>query len=328
MADSKPAILAALETLRKKELAEKAHFKARAYTKVIDELKASAAPIRTLDDLDGIAGVGAKIKAKIQEILATGSLASADRARAELQLDAKDILQGVYGIGTVKAAALIEAGIKTIEQLRAAVAANPTLLNDKQKAGLAHYEDIQERIPRAEVAAVEAVITEALGTQMVATIVGSYRRGADTSGDIDCLLTHPSASAPIRTKFFRDFVDRLGASGFMIEILASGEHKNLSIVRLPSGKARRLDLLMVPKEQIAAATLYFTGSGSFNVAFRKHCLTLGYTLNEYALTKTGSIPDAPEPPPFKTEKDIFAFVGLVYKEPAERTGAGAVVVAA
>ena len=325
MADSKPAILAALETLRKKELAEKAHFKARAYTKVIDELKASAAPIRTLDDLDGIAGVGVKIKAKVQEILATGSLASADRARAELQLDAKDILQGVYGIGTVKAAALIEAGIKTIEQLRAAVAANPTLLNDKQKAGLAHYEDIQERIPRAEVAAVEAVITEALGTQMVATIVGSYRRGADTSGDIDCLLTHPSASAPVRTKFFRDFVDRLGASGFMIEILASGEHKNLSIVRLPSGKARRLDLLMVPKEQIAAATLYFTGSGSFNVAFRKHCLKLGYTLNEYALTKTGTVPDAPEPPAFHSERDIFNFVGLTYKEPAERTGAGAVV---
>ena len=330
MADFKPTILSALETLKKKELAEKSHFKARAYTKVIDELKASAAPIRTLDDLDGIAGVGAKIKAKIQEILATGSLASANRARAELQLDAKDILQGVYGIGTVKAAALIEAGIKNVQQLRAAVAADPALLNDKQKAGLTHYEDIQERIPRAEVAAVEAVLTEALGTQMKATIVGSYRRGLADSGDIDCLLTHPSASAPIRTKFFRDFVDRLVASGFMIEILASGEHKNLSIVRLPGAgaKARRLDLLMVPKEQIAAATLYFTGSGEFNVAFRKHCLKLGYTLNEHALTKTGSIPDAPEPPPFKSEKDIFAFVGLTYKEPAERTGAGAVVVAA
>ena len=328
MADFKPTILSALETLKKKELAEKSHFKARAYTKVIDELKASAAPIRTLDDLDGIAGVGVKIKTKIQEILATGTLASANRARAELQLDAKDILQGVYGIGTVKAAALIDAGIKTIEQLRAAVAADPALLNDKQKAGLTHYEDIQERIPRAEVAAVEAVLTEALGTQMKATIVGSYRRGLADSGDIDCLLTHPSISAPIRTKFFRDFVDRLVASGFMIEILASGEHKNLSIVRLPNGKSRRLDLLMVPKDQIAAATLYFTGSGEFNVAFRKHCLKLGYTLNEHALTKTGSIPDAPEPPPFKTEKDIFTFVGLVYKEPAERTGAGAVVVAA
>ena len=328
MADFKPTILSALETLKKKELAEKAHFKARAYTKVIDELKASAAPIRTIDDLDGIAGVGAKIKTKIQEILATGSLASANRARAELQLDAKDILQGVYGIGTVKAAALIDAGIKTIQQLRAAVAADPALLNDKQKAGLTHYEDIQERIPRAEVQAVEKILNDNLGTQMKATIVGSYRRGLADSGDIDCLLTHPSISAPIRTKFFRDFVDRLVASGFMIEILASGEHKNLSIVRLPNGKARRLDLLMVPKDQIAVATLYFTGSGEFNVAFRKHCLKLGYTLNEHVLTKTGSVPDAVEPPLFKSEKDIFDFVGLVYKEPAERTGASAVVVAA
>lgn len=323
MSDVKPLILSALDTLRKKELAARETFKARAYAKVIDQLKASAAPIRTLNDLDGIAGVGAKIKAKIEEILATGSLASAERARADVEVS--DTLLGIYGIGAVKAAALIEAGIKTISQLRAAVAADPALLNDKQKAGLAHYEDIQERIPRAEVAQVEALLKNALGTQMVATVVGSYRRGAPDSGDIDALLTHPSASAAIRTKFFREYVERLVASGFMIELLASGEHKNLSIVRLPNGKARRLDLLMVPKDQIAAATLYFTGSGPFNIAFRQHCLTLGYTLNEYALTKTGTVPDAVEPPAFREERDIFNFVGLAYKEPHERIGSSAIV---
>lgn len=326
MTDFKPAILAALDTHRKKELAEKATFKARAYAKVIDELKASTAPIRTMDDLNGIAGVGAKIKEKIEEILATGALASADRVRASVEVT--DTLLGVYGIGAVKAAALIAAGITTIPQLRAAVAADPALLNDKQKIGLKYYEDIQERIPRAEVAEVETILTDALGASMKATIVGSYRRGAADSGDIDCLLTHPSASAPIRAKFFREYVDRLRTSGFMIEILSQGDQKCLSIVRLTgvaNAKARRLDLLMVPKDQIAAATLYFTGSGPFNIAFRKHCLTLGYTLNEHALTKTGTVPDAPEPPAFKSEREIFDFVGLVYKEPVERTGAAAAV---
>jgi DNA polymerase/3'-5' exonuclease PolX len=73
------------------------------------------------------------------------------------------------------------------------------------------------------------------------------------------------------------------------------------------------------------ATLYFTGSGPFNIAFRRYALKKGYTLNEYALTKTGTVPDAPEPPPFKSEKDIFDFVGLVYKEPSERTGSDAVI---
>ena len=48
----------------------------------------------------------------------------------------------------------------------------------------------------------------------------------------------------------------------------------------------------------------------FNVAFRSHCLTKGYTLNEHALKPTRE--DVPAVPQMKTEENIFRFVGIQY----------------
>ena len=93
----------------------------------------------------------------------------------------------------------------------------------------------------------------------------------------------------------------------------------------PTSISRRLDLLVIPAEQFPCALLYFTGSGDFNVAFRKHALKLGYTLNEHEMKLTGKIPDAKPVPKFKFEADIFTFLGLEYKEPQERIGASSVV---
>ena len=54
------------------------------------------------------------------------------------------------------------------------------------------------------------------------------------------------------------------------------------------GAHRRLDLRLVPLEQLPCALLYFTGSNVFNQGMRAHALQLGFTLNEYALRPVGS----------------------------------------
>ena len=87
-------------------------------------------------------------------------------------------------------------------------------------------------------------------------------------------------------------------------------------------KARRLDLLITPEKEYAYAELYFTGSDSFNVAFRKYALSKGYTLNEHIMKpKT----DAKEVPELKAEKDIFDFLGLEYKEPHDRKDESSII---
>jgi len=326
MSDIKAKIIDALGALLKRETLNKAFFKVKAYKKVIEELKISALPITKIEDIDGIPGVGEKIRKKVEEILATGGLAAAEKAKEDLSLNAVEILTGVYGIGAVKAKELIGLGIKTIGQLREAVAKDPKVLNEKQKIGMQYYEDILKRIPRTEMRHHEKLLLGELLEGMNGTVVGSYRRGAKDSGDIDVLITMEDKTPKQRAAAFHEYVDKLKAKGYMSEVLSEGDQKCLSIVKLgPMETSRRLDLLLLPTVQFPFALLYFTGSGDFNVAFRKHALSLGYTLNEHEMKLTGKAGVEAKPvPALKHEAEIFAFLGLKYKEPAQRTGAGAV----
>jgi DNA polymerase/3'-5' exonuclease PolX len=325
--DYKTVIIHELDTLRRADIAKKEPFSAKAYAKVIEQLKAKTTPIQSIDDVKDIPGIGKKIKLKIEEILETGSLKAATEARKETNLESLDILQGVHGIGPVKAKQLVETkGIKTLADLQKAVIEDPDLLNDVQKMGLKYYADAMERIPRHEMAQHETLILNALDPRFTGIVVGSYRRGAADSGDIDVLLMLPDTmSKKEQGELFKDTIDMLKDSEYIVDTLAQGPKKFLGYVRLDNeAKVRRLDLLMTPKEEFAYAILYFTGSQGFNVAFRRHAQEEGYTINEHTMkpVKEG----VEEPPRMETEEDIFAFLGLKYVKPEDRASASNVTV--
>ena len=292
-------IIDALEVLRKRDVANKETFSARAYAKVISQLHDKT--INTYEDLQDVKGIGKKIEKKIKEILETGTLKAAEKAKEAYNIDALDALQRIYGVGPAKASDLVKQGITSIEQLRE----NQHLLNDKQKIGLKYYEDLLERIPREEMEYHRTLLEKVIPEM---EIVGSYRRGSETSGDIDVLIKGD----------LNLYVNLLQECGYIIEILALGPHKCMAISQV-NGKARRLDLLVTPDEEYAYAMLYFTGSDKFNVAFRQHALTMGYTLNEHRLESVSKAQSKESKVPYmKTEKDIFKFVGLRYIEPSKR----------
>jgi DNA polymerase/3'-5' exonuclease PolX len=112
--------------------------------------------------------------------------------------------------------------------------------------------------------------------------------------------------------------------GYLVETLAFGEKKFMGICKAGKGRrARRLDILLTPPTEFPFALLYFTGSDQFNIAMRRHALTLGYSLNEHGITGTDGKADPMGP--FPSEASIFMFLGLEWKTPAERA-AGAVAV--
>lgn len=310
--DYKPLILNALETLRKKDTAEKRVFQARAYKKIIDQLKTTTKPVHSLEDLKHIEGAGEKIREKFKEILETGTLKAAERAKAEFPIELYDALQKIYGVGPVKAKDLVEKEkVTSIADLRAKVAINPKLLNEIQKAGLRYYEDINERIPRAEMEQHEALLMKHLPPTLTGIIVGSFRRKAISSGDIDMLLKGSAG--------FKEYVAVLKKEKYIVEVLAEGDKKCLAICKLREGaKGRRLDLLITPEAEYAYAILYFTGSDLFNVAMRRYALTKGYSLNEHILTPVEA--GVAAVPYMESEKDIFNFLGLKYIEPEDRLG--------
>lgn len=322
MTDFKPAILEALETMRLGQLATKekgASFKALAYKKAMDELRRHDGPVTRVEDVKDLPGFGKKIIDKVHEIITTGALRAAERVKTETDVGALETLMGIHGIGPAKARTLIAAGIKTIAELRAAASTNKKLLTAAQTMGLKFYEDGIQRIPRAEmVQHEERLVRFVLPPQMPGTIVGSYRRGAANSGDIDLLVTYnESYGEASAIGFLAAIIESLTVSGYIIGTLVSGPKKWMGYVRLASDlPARRLDILLTPPAEFPYAVLYFTGSDKFNIAFRRHCLTLGYTLNEHTLTPTR---EGVAPVPIMTkEEDIFAFVGLKYVPPTER----------
>lgn len=319
--DYKELIISALQTLRLNEMRSTdptAKFKVIAYNKAIASLRGLTRPIRNVDDVEGLPGIGSKIIAKIEEIIETGRLKAAERVDAAPESTIMDTLLKIHGIGPVKARELITAGIRDIGSLRAAVVSKPATLNNIQKLGLKHYEDGCLRIPRSEIVAHEKYISKIIPLHLQWIITGSYRRGAETSGDIDILF---SDDAP---DDFQSVISKMKSGGYIVDTLAHGDKKWMGYVRLrPDMPVRRLDMMIVPPEEYPYAILYFTGSDKFNVAMRGYCHTLGYTLNERRLACTE--PGRPVPPFCKTEMDIFDFLGLQYIPPHERIDARQII---
>lgn len=323
--DLRPAIIADLDVLRRTSSTEPAGvFKARSYEAAIKFLKELPKPILTLEDLppykkgDGLTG---KLREKVVERITTGVMTEAEKARSERNPDAIETFMAIYGVGPKKALDLIQAGYRSIADLRAAVAANPKLLNKNQQIGLRYYEDLLQRIPRTEMDQHAATLMAAKPAALEGVIVGSYRRGRPDSGDIDMLIRTTDPAVDVG-KVLTEYVKALKSAGYIKEVLAQGEHKCLAICQLPGAVSHRLDLLVTPPDEFACAVLYFTGSDDFNVRMRQLALERGYTLNEHALTELKTKTPVAG---LKTERDIFAFLKMEWREPTERTGADAVV---
>jgi len=318
--DMKETIIQELSILHKTCVSEPAGaHKARQYATAIKT-------IRMLPSLTAISdvptgkgtGIGAKIYEKIEEILATGHLAAADRARETRAPDSMDIFRNIYGVGPKKATEFIAAGYRTLDDLRKAAAENDKLLTKNMRIGLRHYDDFLARIPRTEMEKHEEMLLNCKPAPMSGLIVGSYRRGQPDSGDIDMLCSYTPGS----NTSLQEFITNLKAKKYITDILALGDTKCLAVSKLPGHPYRRLDLLLTPPDEFPFASLYFTGSDMFNVKMRQRALEKGYTLNEHALTH---IATKTKVSGISTEADIFRVLGMVFKSPKERTGPEAIV---
>ena len=291
-------------------------FRARAYQKAQETIMAYPGDISSPNDLKGKPCIGDTIMEKLHEYVNTGTLQVLEREKN----NPVNVLSEVYGIGPKKATDLVDKGVTSISQLRE----NQHMLNDIQKVGLQYYEDILKRIPRSEIEEFKTVFDNAFpkGTDGKIEIVGSYRRGAQTSGDIDVIITSSSNDV------FKRFIDNLIQSNIILHILSRGPTKSLVVAKIPSSNtARRVDFLYTTPDEFPFAILYFTGSKIFNTVMRHTALENGYTMNEHGMYKM-------EPKKkgdkidhiFNQEQDIFAFLNLEYKTPVERIDGRSVII--
>ena len=293
-------------------------FRARAYQKAQEFIMSYPNNISCLNELIGKPNIGPAVLERLEEFIATGTLQIIEREKN----NPVNILSDIYGIGPKKAQELVEQGIKTIAELRIN---QDKLLNETQKVGLKYYEDILKRIPRQEIeeynTLLKGIFTNNLKNASY-EIVGSYRRGAENSGDIDVIITTDSSQN------FITFIDILINQKIIIEVLSRGPSKCLVIARItPSSIARRVDFLNTTKEEYPFSILYFTGSKIFNTIMRNQALTMGLTMNEHGLYKMENKNKGKERKEkgekvehhFQSEQDIFKYLNMEYREPCERT---------
>lgn len=319
--DYKNIIIEELTILKKKEKENGNVFKERAYSNAISNIK-KVDKVESLDDLKDVKGIGKSIKAKIIEIFETGKLEATEEIKAAAIKGPSLIEQfmNVYGIGRVKANKLIKEGINSIDELRKKSEEDPKLLNKNQKLGLIYYENFLERIPRTEMKQHEKTIMKLLkeiSPKLEGIIVGSYRRGLESSGDIDVLIKWPKTSSFAEgKKTLKNIIEHMKSNGYVTDVLAQGDKKFMGVSKInKSSKARRLDILLTPEEEFGFAVLYFTGSDKFNVALRSVALEKGYSLNEHGFTPKEGVASAPE---LKSEEEILKFLGFNMIKPELR----------
>ncbi|XP_026309771.1 DNA polymerase beta isoform X3 [Piliocolobus tephrosceles] len=271
--------------------------KYNAYRKAASVIAKYPYKIKSGAEAKKLPGVGTKIAEKIDEFLATGKLRKLEKIRQDDTSSSINFLTRVSGIGPSAARKFVDEGIKTLEDLRK----NEDKLNHHQRIGLKYFGDFEKRIPREEMLQMQDIVlneVKKVDSEYIATVCGSFRRGAESSGDMDVLLTHPSFTS---------------------------ESTKQGVCQLPSKNDekeyphRRIDIRLIPKDQYYCGVLYFTGSDIFNKNMRAHALEKGFTINEYTIRPLGVTGVAGEPLPVDSEKDIFDYIQWKYREPKDRS---------
>ena len=293
-------------------------FRVRAYRFAARTLRDLPAEVGEMvakgEDLTSLPGIGDDLAGKIKEILATGTAAAIEAQRKRVPATLTELLR-IPGLGPKRVKRLAhELKIRSLSELQTAAQAGRvrTLAGFGEKTEqhildalatrLAEAPRVQRAVAIPYAEALVAYLEQSSGVSRVIA-AGSYRRGLETIGDLDILVTAPAG---------RTVMDRFVAYQEVRDVLAHGATK--SSVRLQSGL--QVDLRVVPQDSYGAALLYFTGSKAHNVVLRQLAQQRGLKLNEYGVFR-GDKPVAGE-----TEESVYASLGLPWIPPELREGRG------
>lgn len=303
-------------------------FRLKQFKKALETIKQAKFEIKSGDEAKNIEidgsiknnGIGKGIISRIDEILKTGKLLEIKNIHYDKKAEIIQELCTVTGIGEVHALDFFNNGITSVQNLidiYLGITSEPNIkLTHHMQIGLKYYSDINERIQRSEMEKIDKKLKKILNTfsnNLIIEICGSYRRGKDTSGDIDVLIarknekTYPSLSEIIKVLHDEKFI--------VDDLTLNGDTKYMGICKYNylKSKGRRIDIRYIKYEHFYPALLYFTGSMELNKIMRQTALKKGYILNEYELLHKdkGSIK-------ITSEKDIFNELGMDYLNPIDR----------
>jgi len=271
-------------------------------------------------DLSELPGIGEAIAEKIAIIVKTGRLPQLAEVEARTP-SALAYLMQIDGLGPKRVKALYrQLDIRSFEDLARAARSGKIRELDgfgaKTEAMILQHLDRRlgatQRMRLAEAEDIAAALVDHLrkapGVKDV-SVAGSLRRRKDTVGDLDILVT-----AARHSRVMRHFVEY----DEVTEIVSQGDTRSTVVLR----SGLHVDLRVVPQVSFGAALCYFTGSKAHNIAVRRIGVAKGCKVNEYGVFKGAKRIAG------RTERDVYATLGLDYIEPEMREDRGEIELAA
>jgi DNA polymerase (family X) len=307
-------------------------FRIRSYRNAAEAIEAQ--PLQIADLINEpkkvleIPGIGKGMLSNLQEILRDGKLTLHSDMLKKYKPSMLELLK-IQGLGP-KTIALIWNAYQVCDPEGVAKLAREGKIRELPRMGekqetklLKAIEDYQRIAGRflldaAEIQADKIVehLKSFSGIEKI-TPAGSLRRGRETVGDLDILVTGKACCDEATRQELIEHIIKLPG---LMEIIARGDNK--VSFRLRGGM--QVDVRLLPPESFGAAMQYFTGSKGHNVALRQRALKMGYTLSEYSLATL----EDNKPVASKTEEEIYSKLKLDYIPPELRENGGEIDAAA
>ncbi len=303
-------------------------FRIRSYRRAAEAVDQQTTQLETLAAKDAdpkallaIPGIGKGMATNIRDIVVTGTFPLRDELLERYKPSILELLR-LPGMGPKTVALVFSAlGITEIDALEQAAKRGDLLhlprmgqkFTDKLLKGIEDYRKNSSRF-RIDVARDYAErIREWIGAfPGIETITpaGSLRRGRETVGDLDLLVTGPACEPDV----VAEAAQHVASLPLIERLLAKGQNK----VSFTLHNGLQVDVRLLPRSSYGAALQYFTGSKMHNVALRQRAIKRGLTLSEYALLRLEDNVVAAS----QSEQEIYHALGLDFIPPELRENNG------
>src|SRR5258707_224689 len=291
--DNKAIATIFYETADLMQIAAEDSFRIRSYSRAAEAIEGLDRPLAEIyqDEkaLLAIPGIGKSMAGHIRDIFTTGKLSTHEQLLKKYRPSILELLK-IQGLGP-KTIALIWDAFQICDVDGVAKLARegklrtlPRLSEKSEQKILKAIESYRQMTGRFLLNTADEIATKMTdflaglpGVEKV-TPAGSLRRGRETVGDLDLLVTGKCCDTDAQRNVV---IERIVSFPGILEVLAKGENK--VSIKLRSGM--QVDVRLLPPDSFGAAMQYFTGSKNHNVQLRQRAIKQGNTLNENGLVR-------------------------------------------
>jgi DNA polymerase (family 10) len=268
--------------------------------------------------LTELPAIGKTLAEKIETLIETGSIPSADKLKARFPATLVEVTR-VPGLGAKTARRIYdEVGVENLMQLKEAA----------EQGRLAGIRGLGARTEENILSSLEGVTEDGIGERLLLShvlpigdeicsdlkelgvanrieLAGSARRWAETCKDLDLIATTDDPAA---------LAEALATHGLSAETRRGGD----AAASVLTHSGLQVDLRIGTEETFGNLLQHFTGSAAHNVQLRERALARGLSVSENGVAKV----EGRKVHKFADEAGVYELLGLPYLEPELREGRG------